>query len=340
MINDIISIYLSKKTYKEILRDQILFQTTNMISKTIKSIIINYYDRYENNIFELTNTIKSSIIHENYQFDDSKYINIAWNITKHLREEKCLKINRKEINTKKVSLRINNNDFRLEEIIEKCPSNINLSEYLCNIIYAYLNEPQHEREKVLYKDIVDSINRAITNKENIKIYTKSGKKHFISPKEICVSQENLYNYLIYQGYDEEKQNYYASTIHIYNILNVQSQHNPLILQPEIEKYLNRMKNNGVQFSINGETIYKVQLTDEGKKLFNSRYLERPKPLPASDEKNGIYYFDCSKMQFKSYFAPFRSNVIILEPQSIIDEIVKEYEEALHNYQKSNKLKKE
>lgn len=94
-----------------------------------------------------------------------------------------------------------------------------------------------------------------------------------------------------------------------------------------------MKRNGVQFSINGDTIYKVKLTKNGEFLFKSRYLERPAPLPKSDENNGIYYFDCSEMQFKSYFAPFRKDVIILEPKEMIDEIVQEYKEAMYSYQK-------
>lgn len=92
-----------------------------------------------------------------------------------------------------------------------------------------------------------------------------------------------------------------------------------------------MKSNGVQFSINENTIYKVKLTDVGKNLFKLRYLERPKPLSESDEINGIYYFDCSNMQFKSYFAPFRKDVIVLEPKETIDEILKEYMDAIENY---------
>ena len=94
-----------------------------------------------------------------------------------------------------------------------------------------------------------------------------------------------------------------------------------------------MKRNGVQFSINGDTVYKVKLTKNGKFLFKSRYLERPVPLPESDEDTEIYYFDCSKMQFKSYFAPFHKDVIVLEPKEMIDEIIQEYEEAMHSYQK-------
>jgi len=150
-------------------------------------------------------------------------------------------------------------------------------------------------------------------------------------EEICTSQEGLYNYLLYQVYDEDKKEYVARTIHIYNILYVHLDTNLLTFQPHIEERFKKMKNNGVQFSINEDTIYKVKLTEHGKELFKLRYLERPNPLPESEEDKSIYYFNCSKMQFKSYFAPFRKDVIVLEPRDMIEEILQEYMDAIDIY---------
>ena len=50
-------------------------------------------------------------------------------------------------------------------------------------------------------------------------------------------------------------------------------------------------------------------------MFNYSYLERPYKLPESNEKAGIYYFNCSELQLFRYFAPFFNNAIILEPFS-------------------------
>ena len=79
---------------------------------------------------------------------------------------------------------------------------------------------------------------------------------------------------MYQGYDEDKQKYVARTIHIYNILYVHLDINLSTFQAYIEERFKKMKNNGVQFSINEDTIYKVKLTEHGKELFKLRYLER------------------------------------------------------------------
>lgn len=330
-----ITIYLNEKAYEAILHEQKIFNTGNAISPLIKRIIINYYTKYEKNISELKDTIKNAIIIEtnNQRFNNEQYLNIAWKITKYLSEESMITPNKKRTKKRKINIRINKNDFDFENITSNNPPESDCSDFLCNIVYAYLKEPQYERERILYKDIVDSINKAIANKQSIKIYTKAEKTHRIEPKEICTSQEGLYNYLIYQRYNEKNKKYYANTIHIHNIKNVQPSHNLSKIQPEIDARLDRMKCNGVQFSIDDDTIYKVKLTDRGKNLFKHRYLERPIPLPESSEKEGIYYFDCSKMQFKSYFAPFRENVIILEPQEIINEIIEECKQIQENHEK-------
>lgn len=340
MTDNLITIYLDSIAYKRIIQEQELFKTGKNKSEIIKKIIINHYSKYEININELKQKIKDTIINESgkHQFNEDEYLNIAWKITKYLAEKTNVFGNETKKQKRKINIRKNKKDSELEFILDSCPKNASESEYLANIIYSYLKEPQYEREKIIFRDIIDTINKAIQNKQSIRIITKPDKKNrvqSINPKEICTSQEGLYNYLLYQGYSDKAKKYYASTIHIYNILSVYLDINHIAFQSDIEEQFNKMKRNGVQFSINGDTVYKVKLTKNGEVLFKSRYLERPVPLPKSDENIGIYYFDCSEMQFKSYFAPFRKDVIILEPEEMIGEIVQEYKEAMCSYQSDN-----
>src|SRR5699024_873165 len=88
-------------------------------------------------------------------------------------------INKKKKTKKKIHIRKNKNDDELDCILDACPKNASESEYLANIIYSYLKEPQCEREKIIYKEIINKINDAIKNNRNIRIKTKSGKKIFI-----------------------------------------------------------------------------------------------------------------------------------------------------------------
>lgn len=339
MENNLITIYLDPIAHKKIKRDQDLFQTGKNKSKIIKQIIINHFEKYENDINELKQKIKNTIVDESdlHDFDEDSYLNIAWKITKYLGENTVIKDNSKKKD--KIHIRKNKNDDKLDFILNSRPMNASESEYLANIIYSYLKEPQCEREKIIYKDIINTINDAIQNNQSIRIKTKSykdnNKDNFviqnIDPKEICISKEGLYNYLLYQVYSEKKQKYFASTIHIYNILSVYIDKNPRLFKSDIEEQFVKMKRNGVQFSIDGNTVYKIKLTDKGKALFNSRYLERPVPLSNSPIDKGIYCFDCSALQFKSYFAPFGKEVFFLEPKEIIQEIVQEYKDIIDYY---------
>lgn len=335
MENNITTIYLDPSALECIARDQKLFKLDKNQSALIKKIIINHYKQFDININELKDKIRATIEYEggSKYFDEEKYLNVAWEITKHITEKTIVNEHGKKKRKKKISIRQNNNDSKLELILNACPENAGHSEYLANIIYSYLKEPQNEREKIIFKDVINTINTAIHNNQCIRIKTKTNDKiRLVSPKEIRVSEEELYNYFLYQVYSETSQKYFASTIHIYNIIDCYPEAKFRTFEPIIEERFNRMKNNGVQFSINDETVYKVKLTEEGKSLFNSRYLERPVPLSESDVEKGVYYFDCSKMQLKSYFAPFFKEAVILEPKEMVDEIKKDYQESIKNYQ--------
>lgn len=336
MTDDIITIYLDPIADKKLIHDQELFNTGSNKSELTRKIIINYYSKYEVNINELKQKIKNAVKNEtkNQKFDEDEYLNIAWKITKYLCEKTIEITHEKKEHRKKISFRKKKNDSELEIIMDSCPKNASESEYLANIIYSYLKEPQNEREKIIYKDIVEKLNDSIKNKQKIRLKTKFDNKiQIIDPKEICSSQEGIYNYLLYQVYNEEMQKYLTRTIHIYNILYVHLDPEPSIFQPHIKEQFKKMKRNGVQFSINDDIIYKVKLTDQGKNLFKLRYLERPEPLSGSDKDNGIYYFNCSEMQFKSYFAPFRKEMKVLEPKEMVEEIVQEYMDAINNYKR-------
>lgn len=48
-----------------------------------------------------------------------------------------------------------------------------ISELLASIVYSYLKQSQYEREKIIYKNVVSVINKAIENSQTIRIKKKS-----------------------------------------------------------------------------------------------------------------------------------------------------------------------
>lgn len=111
MENHLITIYLDPAVHENLKRDQYLFRTGKNKSKIIKKIIINHFDKYENDINELKQKIKNTIINEgnSNKFDDNSYLNIAWKITKYLGENSVMKNNKgkkDKIHIKKIKMMI------------------------------------------------------------------------------------------------------------------------------------------------------------------------------------------------------------------------------------------
>ncbi len=324
MENKEITFYLDSNAHALLKDDQKRFHLTSNESVLIKRIIINHYPRYNQEKDKLEKKIDEALEYETATFEPS---NITWKILKYLGENSINKVSDNKTHKDKLHLRINKNDDDLDIIVDSCPVEASLSEFLASIIYSYLDKPVHERERIVFKDVYDSINLAIRKNQQIKIKSKSNtrqKPEFktIEPKEICISREELFNYLLYK---ENKNNIeYAKSIHLYNIISVVLEPNICSFSDEINSYFKRMKINAVQFSISDNTIYKVKLTRHGKELYenNLKYIERPIALENSDKENGVYYFDCSKMQFENYFGSFYEDIEILEP--------KEYREEYYN----------
>ena len=58
---------------------------------------------------------------------------------------------------------------------------------------------------------------------------------------------------------------------------------------------------------------KVQLTENGKKLFQKIYLYRPIPTKIEGD---VYYFNCSANQLIYYFQRFGDSALILSPKRL------------------------
>lgn len=309
MENNIISIYLKTRTINLLKKEIKIFHLETNLSSLIKKIITNHYPSYEKTNKYLKNQIKKSIEYSD-NFNDKDLDNIVWSVQNFLSNVNEFS-NQNDIEKnyrKKISLRINKNDFEFTSIIYN--SSQYLSTFINAIILSYLNKPQQTREKILFKDINNKIETAINNSQVIEImykttYQSKIKNRNVIPYKLSISREELYNYLLYQENKENKK--YAKSIHLYNIVHIR-----ILDQHEDVKY-------------------KILLSEEGKKIFNYCYLERPYKLSETDETNGIYYFNCSELQLFRYFAPFFKNAIILEPYEVNEKFKKYIQESLSNY---------
>ncbi len=321
MENKDITFYLDPIVHSKLKEDQRNFRMANNESLLIKRIIVNYYPTYSQEKEDLENKIKEVINHEiqSYNPSNDECTNISWKIIKYLDDNKFKKDNDKtKRKLDKLHLRINKDDIVLESNIDSLASKARLSEAISSLINSYLSKPQYERERIIFQDVLEKLNKAISNNQQVKIKAKSNEREeakfkIIEPKEIHVSREELFNYLLYKTIRDQKE--CATSIHLYNIMSVVPETKLCSFSNEINGYFKRMKRNGVQYSISDNTIYKIRLSEHGKKLYegNLKYIERPVALDNSNKEEGIYYFDCSRMQLENYFGSFYEDAEILEP---------------------------
>ena len=332
MDNNIKSVYIKKETYNLLKKEIKTFHLNNNYSSLIKRIVVNFYPSYEEENSDLKHDITKilpkissndldTILYTVQKFNTNK--NTHSTTTKTYKKDK-----------KKISIRINKNDFNFDSIIFN--SKIDVSAFINMLVVSYLGKPQQIREKILFKDTINSIEKVISNNKSVEIKYKTSssnkiKRVTITPYKICVSPEGLFNYLLYQETKNEELT--ARSIHLYNIIDISSPIQQIEIDEKIINNFKKMELNGIQFSINDDIKYKVFLTEEGKNMFNYSYLERPHKLSESNEKENVFYFNCSELQLFRYFAPFLNNAIILEPLDAKEKFKEILLKTIENYDK-------
>ncbi len=339
MQNTEITFYLSQDIHSKLKEDQKSFHMGTVESAFIKRIIVNYYDIYSKEKEDLENKIRDSISSFSYVPSKEDCSDISWQIIKFLDENKAIRNDcSKHKRLDKLHLRINKNEIVLESNLDSLAQYARLSESLTSLFQSYLDKPKYERERIIFKDVFERLQKAISKNRQVKIKAKSNEREetkfkIIDPKEVHVSKEELFNYLLYK--DERDGKECASSIHLYNIISVVLEPKSCNFSKQIISYFERMKINGVQYSISDDIVYKVKLSEKGKKLYqrNLKYIERPIALGISNPDEGIYCFDCSKMQLENYFSSFYEHMEILEPLEYRKDYCKKLEKIIEMYKK-------
>lgn len=74
----------------------------------------------------------------------------------------------------------------------------------------------------------------------------------------------------------------------------------------------------------------VKLTEQGKKLYQTRLYSRPEKIDSLSTEN-TYAFSCSEFQAYYYFFPFGPDAEIIQPVSLRNKMRQNYSAALENY---------
>ena len=288
------------------------------------TLIINYYEQYENSQSNIYSHIKKTI-KDRSDLSDFDISDIASEILKYI-DTNTYQLDRQKYDVS-ISFKPTKKSSNDIEYIQNCLlSNSTLSNYFRNMFASYVLLPQDKREKIIFKKNFEIIDEALNSHRKIYFTTiNSSKTHIVSPVNIANSKEELFNYLLCIK-DNLPYSYRISRIKQIKILN-----EDVDRHAEYDYIFDNMIKYGPQFAyeVNKEIKrIKVKFTDRGKEMYKRIYLHRP---AVTEIDGNIYYFDCSRNQAYQYFARFGSNALVLEPQDLREDLYKFYFHASNKY---------
>ena len=329
-----IKIYIPESVNSILLKDMELFEFFKKDGSLNKNefyntLIVNYYEQYEENQSAIFSHIIDSISKRS-SLSETEAKDIASDILQYV-DVRTYQLDKQKYDVS-IAMKPTRKSSDDIDYIQNCLlGNSTLSNYFRNMFASYSLLPQDKREMIIFKENFELVKKAIEEDRKIYFTTSSNETpHIVSPYAIANSREELFNYLICQ-YKDFPYSFRISRIRQIKVLNESRE----FADQMIEVFDNMIKY-GPQFSYEVKKPHvpiKVKLTERGEYMFRKMYLHRPQPYKIED---GIYYFDCSRMQAYQYFSRLGSNAIVLEPKDLTGDLHKFYSMAERRYRKIDK----
>lgn len=180
-----------------------------------------------------------------------------------------------------------------------------ISRYFCSMLTSFYSKPSNERERIVFRDNVNLLQRACESKRQIAFTTIWDRERIyrVTPFKLAVGKDEQFNYLLcYEKASEERK---ALTVRLSRISHPCMLGEKVELPSEVRRHLIQMEKRGPQYAINDDEEACVRLTEEGATSYQRIYFGRPAYERIEHDENGdLYYFCCSKEQLFLYFKRF------------------------------------
>lgn len=334
------NIFLPKKMLEELQQDADRFEAfgqgdERVMSRFIHSLLIGYYTTYSEERRQQTESIRTILqndIHDSLDLNDKCSILLDKLTSRaYIYDEKgkMAKLPYKPIKA---------TNWIIKDIEDSFDDTIStLSHYLRTMFASYLSLPIYEREKIIFKENVDFIEKACAKGKPIRFSpaTDPGNTYHAIPYKLVHSKEEMFNYLLCQAHSTTYKDDKPFTFRLCRIQNLRDDPNPRTFTPEIKTLLLKMEETAPQYPINEDVETRVHMTPRGLQTYSRIYFGRPKYIGEDILPNGdrIYHFRSSFSQLMFYFRRFQANeAVVLEPQSLVDNIKTFHEQAWKAYE--------
>ena len=225
---------------------------------------------------------------------------------------------------------------------------LRIGEFLKVLVEEFTELPYVIRERIFYKDIVDTVHAAVNDRKMIKIVLRSFIKNadgslvrnsvYLKPFDILEDSGKQYNYIV--GYSSKNvQGPWApypvrlSSVSQCKKLN----YSGTITSKDRKELVDLIDDLGVAYIGSPKFMREkivVQLTQDGEKLYRQILHQRPMFIKEEEGKHGpnTHCFYCSEFQARVYFFRFGKEARILSPVHLAQKFKALFEEAAARYQ--------
>lgn len=220
-----------------------------------------------------------------------------------------------------------------------------IGDYLKVMLEEYSEQPNVVRERIYYKDIIDTISAAVNERKllNVSLHVfrkdiqgvKTRKNIYIKPYGLFENAGKNYNYIV--GYASENLHgpWKAFPVRLNKVYQCKKLSYSGILTTKEQKELSkRIDTFGAAYTDSGinEKII-VRFTDKGEHLYRQIIHERPMYDKSEEGKLGhnTHCFKCTVFQARNYFSRFGKEATVLAPDHLVKELKKFYEDAAAQY---------
>ena len=221
---------------------------------------------------------------------------------------------------------------------------LRIGEYLKVLVEEFTELPYVARERLFYKDIVDTIHAAVNDRKMVKIVLRGfdGSRGRISiylkPLDILEDTGKLYNYIVGYSSKNVQGPWDPYPVRLSSVYECKKLNYSGIITAKERKELNTLiADLGVAYigpkKPKKEKIV-VQLTPDGEKLYRQILHQRPMFIKEEEGKLGpnTHSFDCTEFQARVYFFRFGKEARILSPQRLAKKFKSFFEGAAARYQ--------
>ena len=322
-------IYLSEDTKSRLLNDAELFEfmkkdETVNLNAFLKTLIVNYFDRYRHDREALLSDIMQDLAELTSISKKNAAVLADKIVSTYIKNDSP-----QSGKNSALTLTVSGSSYDILKIIENnMLKDTSLSQYLKDMFNAYLSIPRSEREAIIFQDTYEDITRAL-KEHRILSFTNTisgdGKAYYVEPYIIAPSKEEQCNYLLCVDRKTRK----PRTFRISRLRSVFVTSETFPVNPDMQKELQEKAiRSPHSVSLTVEAV--VRLNPYGVRKFKAITKNRP---IVSKIEGDLYYFDWPELQLEEYFKRFGKDAVVLKPESLKESIRRFYYYGLREYSK-------